>query len=98
MNKERLMTILQQPHVSEKSTLLAEGQNQIVFQVHKSADKREIKRAVELMFEVEVENVTTLNVKGKTKRTGMHMGKRKDWKKAYVTLKDGHDIDFLGSE
>ena len=68
----------------------------MVFKVATDADKTEIKSAVEQLFEVEVTGVRTVNVKGKTKRHGMRMGKRKDWKKAYVTLKEGHDIDFVG--
>lgn len=98
MNQERLLTILQAPLVSEKSTLLTENENQVVFKVHPSATKAEIKAAVESIFDLEVENVSTLNVKGKTKRAGMQMGKRKNWKKAYVTLKEGQNIDFLGGE
>ena len=68
----------------------------LVFKVAKDANKTEIKAAVEKLFEVEVTGVRTVNVKGKTKRHGMRMGKRSDWKKAYVTLKEGQDIDFVG--
>ncbi len=98
MNHERLMKILLSPHVSEKATIIAEKTNQIAFKVMKDATKPEIKKAVELMFEVEVADVRTLNVKGKTKRTGFRNGRRKDWKKAYVSLKEGQDIDFMGAE
>ena len=98
MNQERILDILKSPHVSEKSTLVAESENQIVFKVAVDATKLEIKRAVESLFEVEVNSVTTLNVKGKTKRHGQQMGRRVNWKKAYVSLKDGQDIDFLGTE
>ena len=98
MNQERILDILKTPHVSEKSTLVAESKNQIVFKVAVDATKLEIKRAVESLFEVEVNSVQTLNVKGKTKRHGQQVGKRVNWKKAYVSLKEGQDIDFLGSE
>lgn len=93
-NKSRLAAILQSPIVSEKSTLAAESSNQFVFRVQKQACKIQIKNAVELMFEVKVESVRVTNVKGKNKRFGQTLGKRSDWKKAYVKLKEGHDIDF----
>jgi large subunit ribosomal protein L23 len=96
MNQERLLKVILAPHVSEKSTLSAELSDTLVFKVATDANKTEIKSAVEQLFEVEVTGVRTVNVKGKTKRHGMRMGKRKDWKKAYVTLKEGHDIDFVG--
>ena len=96
MNQERLLKVILAPHVSEKSTISAEMSDTLVFKVATDADKSEIKSAVEQLFEVEVTGVRTVNVKGKTKRHGMRMGKRKDWKKAYVTLKEGHDIDFVG--
>ena len=98
MNQERILDILKSPLVSEKSTLVAERDNQIVFKVAVDATKLEIKRAVESLFEVEVKSVKTLNVKGKTKRHGQQLGRRVNWKKAYVSLKDGQDIDFLGTE
>lgn len=97
MNPERLMQVLLSPHVSEKSTLVAEQNNQFVFKVASDASKPEIKRAVEMMFEVEVDAVQVVNVHGKTKRYGTP-GKRSSWKKAYVRLKSGQDIDFLGAE
>lgn len=96
MREERLLKVILAPHVSEKSTMTAESFNTLVFKVAKDANKAEIKAAVEKLFEVEVEGVRTVNVKGKTKRTGMRFGKRSDWKKAYVTLKEGADIDFVG--
>lgn len=96
MNQERLLKVILAPHVSEKSTISAELSDTLVFKVATDADKTEIKSAVEQLFEVEVTGVRTVNVKGKTKRHGVRMGKRKDWKKAYVTLKEGHDIDFVG--
>ena len=96
MKEERLLKVLRAPHVSEKSTMAAEANNTVVFKVAKDANKAEIKAAVEKLFEVEVEGVRTVNVKGKTKRHGMSSGKRSDWKKAYVVLKEGQDIDFVG--
>jgi large subunit ribosomal protein L23 len=98
MNQERLMTVLLGPHISEKSTVLAEKHNQIVFKVRRDASKAEIRAAVELMFEVKVDGVQVINQKGKSKRFGRYMGKRSDWKKAYVRLAEGHDIDFIGAE
>jgi large subunit ribosomal protein L23 len=97
MNQERLMMILLAPHISEKSTTVADVNNQVVFKVARDATKPEIKRAVELMFEVKVKTVTVANVKGKHKRFGRIQGRRSDWKKAYVTLETGHEIDFLGA-
>ncbi|WJG09941.1 50S ribosomal protein L23 [Aliiglaciecola sp. LCG003] len=96
ISEERLLKVLLAPHVSEKSTMAAEGNNAVVFKVVKDASKAEIKAAVEKLFEVEVNSVRTLNVKGKTKRHGQSFGKRSDWKKAYVMLKEGQDIDFVG--
>ena len=95
MNQERLMQILLGPVVSEKSTRVADANRQAVFKVVKNASKAEIRRAVELMFDVEVERVTTATVNGKRKIFQRRPGSRSDWKKAYVTLKPGHDIDFL---
>jgi len=96
MREERLLKVLLAPHVSEKSTLAAEQNNTVVFKVAKDATKAEIGAAVEKLFEVEVTGVRTVNVKGNTKRTGARIGRRSDWKKAYVTLKDGSEIDFVG--
>jgi len=98
MNDERLMKVLLAPHVSEKSTRIADSSNQVVFRVLPDACKPEIKRAVEKMFNVEVMSVRTAAYKGKQKRFQRTLGKRSDWKKAYVRLKPGHDIDFLGGE
>jgi large subunit ribosomal protein L23 len=97
MNQEQLMKVLLSPHVSEKSTLAAESGGQFVFKVVPNATKPEVKAAVETMFEVEVDSVRVVNVRGKTKRFGA-AGKRSDWKKAYVKLKAGQDIDFLSPE
>lgn len=98
MNDERLMKVLLGPHISEKTTMAAEQANQIVFKVMPDATKPEIKKAVELLFDVKVDNVTVSNVNGKIKRSGQKFGKRKDWKKAYVRLEAGQDINFLGAE
>lgn len=96
MNEERLMQLLVAPQVSEKSTEVAERHNQVVFRVRREATKPEIRAAVERMFDVKVEAVTVVNVKGKRKRFGRLQGRRSDWKKAYVTLAEGQEIDFLG--
>ncbi len=98
MNQERLTKIILGPVVAEKATRVAENNNQVVLKVLPCANKTEIKQAVETLFDVKVESVTTANVKGKTKRTGRTLGKRSDWKKAYVTLAEGADINFLGAE
>ncbi len=98
LNKERLMTVLVGPHVSEKASIVAEKNNQICFKVRRDSTKKEIARAVEMMFEVKVEKVQVSNVRGKIKRFGQTLGKRADWKKAYVTLAEGHDIEFLGAD
>jgi len=98
MNQERLMNILVSPHVSEKATNAAEQSNQIVFRVANTATKKEIKGAIEMLFEVNVENVQVANVKGKTKRTQNGVGRRNNWKKAYIRLQEGQDINFIGAE
>ena len=98
MNAERLANILLAPHVSEKSSRIADADRQVVFRVAPSARKLEIRKAVEQMFEVEVERVCVTNIKGKRKAFGRVPGQRSNWKKAYVTLKEGHDIDFMGAE
>ncbi len=97
MNQERIFTVLAAPHVSEKSALNAE-RNQYVFKVSVDAAKPEIKKAVETMFEVKVTNVQTSIAKGKVKRFGKSMGRRKNWKKAYVTLAEGSTIDMLAAD
>ena len=98
MNDERLMRVLVAPHVSEKSARLGDQANQVVFKVLPDARKPEIKRAVEKLFSVEVDHVQVASVKGKRKGFMRRQGKRSDWKKAYVRLKPGHDIDFVGME
>ena len=96
MNEERLMKVLVAPLISEKSSVAAEQNNQYVFKVTTDATKPEIKAAVELLFEVKVDSVKVANVKGKTKRFGQRMGRRSDWKKAYISLQAGQEIDLLG--
>ncbi|WP_369919923.1 50S ribosomal protein L23 [Marinomonas polaris] len=95
---ERIYKVLLGPHISEKATIVAEGNGQYVFCVTGDATKPEIKQAIEALFEVKVESVRTLNHKGKTKRTVRGLGKRKDVKKAYVRLAEGQDIDFMVAE
>ena len=97
MNENRLMQVLLAPHISEKSANVADQSNQYVFKVTTDSNKTEIKGAVELMFKVDVEDVKVVNVKGKVKRHGQRLGKRSDWKKAYIRLKQGQEIDFVGS-
>jgi large subunit ribosomal protein L23 len=95
---ERLMKVIRGPHLSEKAHFAAE-RNQVVLKVRTDATKKEIKQAVELLFEVEVDGVTTVNVKGKNKRFQMTKGRRKNWKKAYVTLAEGSSLEeFFGGE
>ena len=94
MNKERLMQILRGPLISEKSTNVADTANQFVFRVSYDASKPEIRKAVELMFNVKVDQVRVVNIKGKRKRFGAVMGMRNGVRKAYVRLATGYDIDF----
>ncbi len=94
LTQDQLFQVLLAPVVTEKSTRAAEQGGQVVFNVLPSATRNDIKAAVEQAFEVEVESVKTLNVKGKTKRFGRSIGKRNDRKKAYIRLKEGSDIDF----
>ena len=96
MNTERLMNVLLAPLLSEKTTRAADLAGQYGFRVATDATKREIARAVELLFDVKVDAVQVLNVKGKNKRHGQRLGKRNDWRKAYVRLEAGQDIDFGG--
>ena len=98
MNQERILNVLRAAHVSEKATILADQNGTFVFKVAKDANKLEIKKAVEALFEVKVKAVRTANMKGKSKFFGRVAGKRADWKKAYVSLEEGQDIDFLGAE
>ena len=94
INKYQLAGVLEAPIISEKSTNAAEKTRQFVFKVQKQATKKQVKNAVEIMFGVEVDSVQILNVKGKQKRVGRSLGQRSDWKKAYVKLKSGYDIEF----
>lgn len=96
MNEERLLSVLLAPHVSEKASVSSHGYPQYVFKVTKDANKFVIKDAVEHLFNVTVRNVRICNVKGKSRRFGRIMGRRKDWKKAYVTLQSGQEIDVAG--
>lgn len=95
MNQERLMQVLLAPQISEKATYVADKYEQVVFRVVSDATKPEIKAAVELLFKVEVEAVQVANVKGKVKRFKGAVGQRKGWKKAYVSLKPGQEINFV---
>jgi large subunit ribosomal protein L23 len=97
-NQGRLMQVLLAPQVSEKATMLADKYQQIVFRVTGDATKPEVKAAVELLFKVEVLGVQIANIKGKQKRFGKFTGSRKDWKKAYVALKPGQEINFMAGE
>lgn len=98
LNQERLLQVILAPQITEKATHVADKHQQIAFKVRTDATKPEIKAAVELVFKVEVDGVTVANVKGKTKRAGRVMGRRKDWKKAYVSLKPGQEINFAAGE
>jgi len=87
--------IIRRPLITEKTTLLSERDNKVVFEVDRSANKVDIQRAVERMFDVKVTGVGTLSMHGKVKRMGMHLGRRPDWKKAIVTLRQGDKIEFF---
>jgi len=97
-NADRLMKVVLAPIVSEKSTMLAERNRQYVFRVADDASKPEIKAAVELLFKTTVDSVTVSNVKGKAKRFGRFNGRRRNWKKAFVCLAPGQEINFAASE
>ena len=86
------------PQITEKATMIADKYNQVAFKVTQSATKAQVKDAIETMFKVEVKSVNLLNVKGKAKRAGKTMGKRNDWKKAYVNLMPGQEINFSGEK
>jgi large subunit ribosomal protein L23 len=98
ISQERLLQVILAPQITEKATRLADIHQQIAFKVRTDATKLEIKGAVELLFKVEVDAVSVINVKGKTKRFGRSMGSRQDWKKAYVSLKPGQEINFAAGE
>jgi large subunit ribosomal protein L23 len=95
---ERLMNVVLAPVVSEKSTRVADKNRQYVFRVADSATKPEVKAAIELLFKTKVQSVTVLNVHGKEKRFGRFMGRRRNWKKAYVRLAAGQEINFAATE
>jgi large subunit ribosomal protein L23 len=95
---EQLMNVVLAPVVSEKSTMVADKTRQYVFRVADRATKPEIKAAVELLFKTKVDTVTLLNVKGKPRRFGRQMGRRRNWKKAYVRLVTGQEINFAATE
>lgn len=95
MNKEKLLTLIHSPYITEKATSIG-SLNQVVFKVDLSASKSEIKKAVEDLFDVKVDSVTTSTQKGKTKRNRFGMYKRSDYKKAFVSLKEGSEIQFEG--
>ena len=98
LRQERLLTVIRGPHLSEKSHMAAE-KNQVVLKVRTDATKKEVKQAVELLFEVKVDAVQVVNVKGKTKRFQQAKGRRNDWKKAYVKLAEGSSVEeFFGAE
>lgn len=97
-NEERLLNILLAPQISEKATYVAEKNEQVIFRVASDATKPEVKAAVEKLFNVTVDSVQISNVKGKQKRFGRYMGRRQDWKKAYVCLAAGQEINFAASE
>jgi large subunit ribosomal protein L23 len=97
-SQERLMNVLLAPQISEKATYVADKNEQVVFRVATDATKPEIKAAVEMMFKVSVDSVQVACVKGKVKRSGRVVGRRNDWKKAYVCLAAGQEINFAASE
>ncbi|QWT47358.1 50S ribosomal protein L23 [Azospira inquinata] len=98
MSQERLLQVLLAPQISEKATFVADKNEQVVFKVASDATKPEIKAAVELLFKVQVESVQVATVKGKQKRFGRFIGRRNDWKKAFVSLKPGQEINFAAGE
>ena len=95
MNQQRLMQVLLAPQISEKATFIADKNEQVVLRVVPSATKVEVKAAVEMLFKVSVASVQIANVKGKSKRSGRSVGRRSDWKKAFVCLKPGQEINFV---
>ena len=98
IKEERLLQIILAPVISEKATMLAEKREQVIFRVTNTATKPEIKAAVELLFKVQVKGVAVLNVKGKTKRFGRFNGSRSNWKKAFVSLMPGQELNFAAGE
>ncbi len=98
MKEERLLQVILAPVISEKATMLADKREQVIFRVATDATKPEIKAAVELLFKVQVKDVKVANVKGKNKRFGRFTGRRSDWKKAFVCLKPGQELNFAAGE
>ncbi len=98
MKEERLLQVILAPVISEKATMLADKREQVIFRVATTATKPEIKAAVELLFKVQVKGVSVVNVKGKSKRFGRFNGRRSDWKKAYVALQPGQELNFAAGE
>jgi large subunit ribosomal protein L23 len=97
-SQERLLQVILGPHVSEKATAVTQGARQVVFRVRRDATKPEIRKAVELLFEVKVDSVAVVRGQGKTKRFGTRKGQQSSWKKAYVRLAPGQNLDFVGAE
>ena len=97
-SQERLLQVLLAPQISEKATWVADKNEQVIFRVASDATKPEVKAAVEMLFKVQVDGVQIAVVKGKEKRFGRFMGRRKDWKKAFVSLKPGQEINFAAGE
>lgn len=97
-NETRLLQVILAPVISEKSTMLADKNEQVAFRVATDATKPEIKAAVELLFKVQVKDVKVANVKGKEKRFGRFIGRRDSWKKAYVCLQPGQELNFVAGE
>ena len=95
---DQIRSVLIAPHISEKTTNLNEENKQIVFKVRPDSNKTQIKKAVEKLFDVKVASVKTVSVKGKKKRSGMRIGTTKAWKKAYIILTEGQDIDLMGAD
>ena len=95
MNPERIYTVLREPHISEKVSVLGDKANQYAFKVAPDATKAEIREAVETLFKVDVNKVTTVNVKGKVKRNARGITRKKNWKKAYITVAQGQELDYM---
>ena len=98
IHNSQTLDVILAPQITEKATFIADKYNQVAFKVRKNATKIQIKQAIELMFKVEVTAVNLMNMNGKTKRRGNNYGKRADWKKAYVSLKPGQEINFAGDQ
>ena len=94
MNREQLMSVLIAPHVTEKTSLAMQNHNQYTFRVRRDATKTDVRKAVELMFDVKVAGVQVVNEPGKRRRFGKSVGRTQDWKKAYVSLATGQTIDY----